>query len=304
MNNKFNNLYLNLDKLIDFINLQDLQDEIAEIINVPMSIIDFRGNSITQPSNSSEILEKLKNLYISSFGRFTCNMGVDIQQNELKQGIISVIHRGVCFIRIPLIYNNLFLGSIRIGMVLIKDSNKLTNKRLAPNNNEIKELINEHIADLPVIDSTSLVTSMKMISLLANKILDLLIVSLKTKSNKSQEVSKQFYKQKKGSNVLRPAFDYINENSAEQIKLKQLASLCGVTPSYFSKLFKDVTGDNVINFINDIRIKKSKILLLTTDKSVAEIAEAVGFSGSGYFIRAFKNQEMITPKVFKKKNMS
>ena len=65
-----------------------------------------------------------------------------------------------------------------------------------------------------------------------------------------------------------------------------------------SFFFKQETGKTIIEYLNDIRIDTAKMLLMTTTKSVEEIAYAVGYESPKYFARIFKSVVGISPSAF------
>jgi YesN/AraC family two-component response regulator len=69
--------------------------------------------------------------------------------------------------------------------------------------------------------------------------------------------------------------------------------------TYLSKLFKDHSGEGLLDFINKKRIEKAKLLLSERDKSISDISGCVGFNDVNAFIRTFKKYEGITPGKFK-----
>ena len=97
---------------------------------------------------------------------------------------------------------------------------------------------------------------------------------------------------------------YIQSHLSEQITLEQLSGVAFVSKSYLTKLFKQQTGQTVIEYVNSARIEKAKMLLVTTPKSVEEIAYAVGFESPKYFFRVFKALTGQTPLSFSKKEQT
>ncbi len=67
-----------------------------------------------------------------------------------------------------------------------------------------------------------------------------------------------------------------------------LAAECCLSVSRFTHLFREVTGKSVLAFTQAMRIDRARELLLATDLSVREIAEAVGFADQNYFSRLFR----------------
>ena len=94
---------------------------------------------------------------------------------------------------------------------------------------------------------------------------------------------------------------YIQSHLGEQITLEKLSGVAFVSKSYLTKQFKQETGQTVIEYVNRARIDKAKMLLITTSKSVEEVAYAVGFESPKYFFRVFKSLTGQTPLAFAKK---
>ena len=64
--------------------------------------------------------------------------------------------------------------------------------------------------------------------------------------------------------------------------------------------FKNQTGQSVTEYINRLKVEKSKKLLKDTDMSVTDIAMKTGFEDSCYFTRVFKKYEKKTPLQYRK----
>ncbi|MDF2987679.1 MAG: putative sensor domain protein, partial [Eubacterium sp.] len=99
--------------------------------------------------------------------------------------------------------------------------------------------------------------------------------------------------------ILKPALDYIEKNYARDIGLNSMASLCNISTSYFSKLFRRTIGDNFSNHINQIRVRKARELLESTDIPITNLALDLGFEDSGYFIKVFKKLVGVTPSKYR-----
>ena len=93
----------------------------------------------------------------------------------------------------------------------------------------------------------------------------------------------------------------IHERLADsELSLKSLASQLGFSPSYLSVLIKKELGLPFQDYLIQERMKKAKLLLLTTDLKIYEIAEQVGFEDMNYFSQRFKQVVGLTPRQFKK----
>lgn len=95
-------------------------------------------------------------------------------------------------------------------------------------------------------------------------------------------------------------FTYVAENYASDITVSQMAKLCCMSYSYFSKVFKDVTGQNFSEYVNYVRVREAERLLATTEMNITEIAYRAGFSSSSYFVCKFRELKKMTPKQFRK----
>lgn len=92
---------------------------------------------------------------------------------------------------------------------------------------------------------------------------------------------------------------YINQNYRESINLDTLAEAGHINKYYLAHTFKKDMGFSPIEYLNRIRIREAKILLDTTDYSIAEIAEITGFSSQSFFAQAFKRSTSQTPSKYR-----
>jgi AraC-like DNA-binding protein len=95
--------------------------------------------------------------------------------------------------------------------------------------------------------------------------------------------------------------DYISTHYADHLSLNTLASLFFINKSYLSRIFKEITGFTVNEYINIIKIQKARDLLMTTDHSISEIADHLGYTSLTYFERIFKQHTETTPFRYRKK---
>ena len=79
-----------------------------------------------------------------------------------------------------------------------------------------------------------------------------------------------------------------------------MAEFVGMSSTYFSKKFKEVTGFGFKEYILNIRMKKACLLLLETKLSVTEIAYETGFNDSNYFGDVFKRIKGVSPLKYRK----
>lgn len=109
--------------------------------------------------------------------------------------------------------------------------------------------------------------------------------------------------EEKSNDVIKIAKDYIKDNFSKDISLDDVSRVVGISPYYFSKIFKEGCGENFIEYLTNIRIEKAKELLMESDRSMKEICMMCGYSDPNYFSRTFKKNVGITPTEYKDKGI-
>ncbi len=94
-------------------------------------------------------------------------------------------------------------------------------------------------------------------------------------------------------------FNYVDQHYPEPIGMNDMADLCGMSYSYFSRFFKKYMNRNFSEYVNLVRVSKAEHLLATTDISITDVAMEVGFVTASYFIEQFKKNKGMTPKKFR-----
>ena len=100
-------------------------------------------------------------------------------------------------------------------------------------------------------------------------------------------------------NAVAEAVDWIDENFQEYITLKVLANRVGLNEKYFCRLFKQVTGHSLIDYVNRVRVENACHLMIYENMSVTEAALHSGFDDMSYFSKVFKRYKSISPKKWK-----
>ncbi|HEY8500804.1 MAG TPA: AraC family transcriptional regulator, partial [Clostridia bacterium] len=96
------------------------------------------------------------------------------------------------------------------------------------------------------------------------------------------------------------AVDYLKTHYNSDIRLEDLATKSFISKNYFSRLFKEVTGINFTDYIQNIRINEACNLLQNTDMKIIDIAYEVGFKDIKFFYEVFKKLTGETPGAFRK----
>ena len=95
--------------------------------------------------------------------------------------------------------------------------------------------------------------------------------------------------------ALRRAENFIAQNYTRKLSLKEIAGVAGLSPPYFSTIFKEEMGENLSKYLNRLRVEKASALLLQTDMTLSEIAACCCFEDQSWFSKIFKAFTGISP---------
>jgi two-component system response regulator YesN len=102
------------------------------------------------------------------------------------------------------------------------------------------------------------------------------------------------------SDYVSEAISFIHRHYAENISQTMLADNIGISSVYLSKLFKDNLHIGFMEYLNNYRLEKAKVLLKQNNFSNKMVARLCGFNDDAYFSKVFKKAEGMTPKEFRK----
>ena len=104
----------------------------------------------------------------------------------------------------------------------------------------------------------------------------------------------------KSSLLMKNVIEYLEQNHASNITIKEMAGVACSSIYHFIRIFKRYTGFSPYEYLIKYRINSSKTLLISTDLTIDEIAERVGFASTSNFIKTFRELEEITPLKYRK----
>lgn len=100
--------------------------------------------------------------------------------------------------------------------------------------------------------------------------------------------------------AIEQSLNYIEEHLTEEILTEELASIAGLSPFYFQRLFKRLVNKPVQEYVRLRRLAKVNERLGNTEQRILDIALDYGFSSHANFTRAFKEVYGITPENYRK----
>lgn len=317
-----------IDQIINPAKFQIIQDDIASATDLAIITVDYKGKPITKHSKCTEFCNIIRS---SQYGVYceSCDSHGGLEAARLRKPYIYTCHAGLIDFAIPILANNLYLGAFMAGQVLLSplDSDREPEQIL----HGVKSNINMYQHKLK--DAYTFLPTMRLekIHNLANMLLHIgnycikdaelnTLLSQHTDRLKNKEIYftsnhlmadnyeklgaiHQSFK-KRTDKIIEPALVYIKENPKAKITLDRMASICNISPSYFSKLFAKENLGSLSDYSNNVKIGYAKELLLTTNWTILTVAESVGFNDCGYFIKIFKKFTHQTPLEYREKPLT
>ena len=94
------------------------------------------------------------------------------------------------------------------------------------------------------------------------------------------------------------AIKAIREDFARKLSIESISDDLGVSASYLSRKFKEVTGQTFLDFLNKYRVQQAIVMLGTRQYRISEISEATGFTDYKHFCSVFKKYTSKSPTKF------
>ncbi|HAT02419.1 MAG TPA: two-component system response regulator [Oribacterium sp.] len=107
----------------------------------------------------------------------------------------------------------------------------------------------------------------------------------------------------KGHTVVQEALPYIEKHFMEEdISLNSVATVAGISSTYFSSMFSQEMGKTFTEYLTELRMNKAKELLQTQKLHTADVAQAIGYKDAHYFSFVFRKTQGVSPKEFRNRN--
>ena len=96
---------------------------------------------------------------------------------------------------------------------------------------------------------------------------------------------------------------YMEINFTKPLHMDDLAHMSGLSTRHFTRLFKNTYGTTPVHYLLNLKLDLASHLLISTKKTVTEIALSSGFQDINYFSRAFKKFRNMSPSDYRKENL-
>ena len=323
---------LDLKSILDIPLWEKIQDELARLTGTAIITIDYKGNPITKHSCRTDFCSVIREDPVLRKRCCRCDALAGLEAVRMGKPYIYLCHCGVVDAAVPVTVGNRYLGAVMFGQVRIPDGD--TDAKVERLVSEVSSFQTGSEGDrqdliemydrLPEMEYKRIVAIADTLNAIVNYIVDRAVNSeneamtykfLLQNSNiqnaaafseiqglKAPELEWGDFpveRELPKSSPIYPAVAYVHNHRQEMVTMNDMARLCHLSPSYFSRLFRREMGENFINYVNRIKVQWAKERLRSSNDSVVQIAQELGYMDSSYFISVFKKFEGTTPLAYR-----
>lgn len=327
-------LDVDIKSLLDIVKWEPLQAALAEVFDITVIVIDYKGNPVTQFSHCAEFCNTVRANAVARRHCFKCAAVAGLESVRHKGPFVYKCSCGIMNAAIPVMVDEKYLGSILIGQVRPTDNKDcITEQQLI---NEVssfypdKKTLNtddlmQKYYKLPEMSYDRIIQICTVIQSIVRYIIDRVVQNrneaqtyewmlryavppmLENQTPSVSEIKPVTIQAIEDKNELPvspessvyPAISFVETHRRKMIGMHEMADLCHLSPSYFSKLFLREVGENFTDWVNRRKIEWAKEMLHDTSKSITTIAAELGYMDTSYFIKVFKKFEGTTPLVYR-----
>jgi len=307
--------FYQLDYILNLEKFQKIQDDISKATEMAIIAVDYRGNPVTQHSRCQAFCELIRADEQLNDLCEKCDSRGGLEAARIQKPYVYTCHMGVVDVAIPITVDDQYLGALMMGQIkLCNESNtsqleRIVNKKFLIDNCDYPG-IEALYKTLPVMKLEKIKDTANMVFHMVNYMVEEAILKAKlNERNRQLNLNQPSQPQVKVENklievvnkdlVIKPALDYMSQNCEKKIYLDDMAYLCNISSSYFSKLFKRDTGESFSTYLNKLKVNKAKDILDSTDDPIINISLHLGFEDCGYFIKVFKKIIGTTPAQYR-----
>lgn len=327
---------LDLKTILDIPMFEHLQDALAKATGTAIITIDYKGTPVTKHSCRTEFCSVIRENPVSRKRCTKCDALAGLEAVRLNRPYIYLCHCGIVDVAVPVMVGEKYLGAVMFGQVRIpNDDTDAKVERLvseissfqAEEESSRRDLL-ERYEKIPEMEYKRIVEIAGLIDAAVQYIVHRAVetrnLSLtyewmlrnasagmgdsrlpalppdigKMVDSGEDEDSWEDSIVPKSSPVY-PAVRYMESHRGEMVTMRDMANLCHLSPSYFSKIFPREVGEIFTDYVNRRKVDWAKQKLRDSAESVSAIAFALGYVDTSYFIKVFKKFEGITPLAYR-----
>lgn len=236
--------------------------------------------------------------------RFRGESGVQMLEDTVQEELLSDEHQYPSFEELCSLWNLLknedkdaFISTLSERMAFLRKINDLKSALPLPAVSAV-ELLSLKAVHLFELDASEYMSSYRLlfssIDLPGSQWLEMCI-HLFEKIFHTRDTMKK----NRSSNLIEQIKSYIEAHFTEDLSLSSLAEMFHYNPSYLSRLYKENTGETLMDYFCELRLNYAKRLLRDSRKKTSEIAKQCGFSSTKYFNQAFKKAVGMSPTSYR-----
>lgn len=318
-----------LRTLLDIPQWEKVQDQLALLTGTAIITIDFKGTPITKHSCRTEFCSIIRENPIARKRCYRCDALAGLEAVRMGKPYIYLCHCGIVDVAVPVMVGERYLGAVMFGQVRLPQGDSEGRvKRLVSEISSIQEDscngrqdLMELYQRLPVMEYERIEQIAELIASMVDYIIQRHVRSrneaelydwiLRTGVESPIKVDERVRPLTSGlepsaqespvpqSSAVYPAVCYIHTHPGQSLSMNEMADLCHLSPSYFSRLFHREVGESFTDYVNRQKIQLAKTQLRSTTKSISQISAELGYVNTSHFINLFKRYEGITPSVYR-----
>jgi Predicted sensor domain len=302
-----------LDDIINAENFRKIQDSMAEAADMAMLTVDFAGRPVTPHSRCSPFCSLVRSRPDLDERCRKCDSRGGIEAARLRRPYVYLCHMGLLDFAVPIIVENQYIGSIMAGQVLVPNPDEAAELETIVEASKVEEgsdfatRLQAYRLELPLVGLGRARATANMMLQVCDYIVEEAILKMRLADRYPVQPGGDDdfapNRPRLDNPILQPAVDYIEEHYERKITLDEMASLCRISSSYFSKLFNKTFGENFAAYVNRVRVLRARDLLASSDEPITSIALQLGFEDSGYFDKVFKRILGKTPSEFRQRGI-
>lgn len=313
---------------------EQLQDQLAKLTGMAIICVDVNGVPVSKSSGQSDFCRVMRQNPVTRKRCYRCDALAGLEALRLERPYIYLCHCGIVDVAIPVLYAGKYVGAVLFGQVRVphNESDSELHRLMqeitsfSPADESVCRELKEMFERLPELSYDTIENVAQLIQGIVKYIVERVtrfneekrtfewMLSFRDTQNiedtKIQELTmpddetelKPSELPVSSSSAIYPALSYVQSHLRETITMKDMAALCHLSPSYFSRLFGREVGENFVSYVNRKKIQLAKELLRETSKNVSQIAAELSYQDSSHFINLFKRFEGITPQVYRQYN--
>jgi two-component system, response regulator YesN len=278
------NTYLDLSLTIGISSMCNDVISLEKLFKQAQTALKYR---IFDKFNTSIYYDSIKNYessILTSFDKYSFRKTVNSALNNIDMNIGKDSYNEIPYILDNILFEVKEAKSINVLGIFCSDIVSWYNKRINELNVNLTLDELENYIDVSMLSECNSMIELKEV--IMAKIAELF--NLKNNDNINC------------SNIIRKSLQFIHNNYCNNIGLEDVANYVNISKNYLSILFREQTGHNFIEYLNNYRVDIAKKKLQMEDCKIYEIALTTGFSNERYFSQVFKGIVGITPGDYKK----